>query len=474
MKPKTKVEKEISRLSGSLRRLSQAQYDWAIKNAVKHFAWVNPTETRCYCTHCGKRIPMEIIHADVSEAIISCPSCDKEIKKSHQSHGIKECFYFVVLTIHKGWQVNRYYEVRMDWAVKSGAKYFIREVMRKWYRPHQKEITQSVSLNLMSYSCRSPYSLWSRMSIKKGEWGNTGYYTEWMYLKVYPRWKTLPVYHKCGFDGKPFDNDVQQTFGVIFANPFLEKLFKEGKHQEIRDIPPDARKHITDMYPSIRIALRHKYDIKAVGWQNYIDYLLMLKKLKKDLHSPHWICPQDWHGMHDKVLHMMQKQREKEQQRQRELYQLAEARRQAREEAEAIKRKQEDEKIRAAYPTLKGFFFGIHIQDKGLSIEPLKSVEEFAEEGIAMHHCVYSMGYYKKPLSLILSARDGNGERLETIEVSLSEFKVNQCYGKHNQPTDRHEEILNAVANNMWQIRDICQRKDWKQSIRQQGIAVNF
>lgn len=473
MKPKTIAEKEITRLSGSLRRLSQAQHDWAIHNAVKHFAYYSAKRTRCHCTHCNQIIPEECRVLNENKRIV-CPFCKRELDVREDSKGLTDYSYFVVLTTHRGWQVNRYYEIRLDYKVRCGAKYHIREVMRKWYKPHQKEITQGVNTNMYSYYTRTPYSMWSLMSIKQGEWHSGSWYAEWMSLAVYPRWKVLPVYRKCGFNGKFYGYDVQQTFGVIFANSYLEKLFKEGKHQEIRDIPENARKHITDMYPSIRIALRHKYDINAVGWQNYIDYLLMLKKLKKDLRSPHWICPQDWHEMHDRVLHMMQRQREKEQQRQRELYQLAEARRQARQEAEAIKRKQEDEKIQAAYPTLKGFFFGIHIQDKDLSIEPLKSVEEFAEEGVAMHHCVYSMGYYKKPLSLILSARNDQGERLETIEVSLSDFKVNQCYGKHNKPTERHEEILNAVNDNMWRIRDICLSKEWKRSIKSQGVAVNY
>lgn len=38
--------------------------------------------------------------------------------------------------------------------------------------------------------------------------------------------------------------------------------------------------------------------------------------------------------------------------------------------------------------------------------------------GEAMHHCVFSAGYYKRPESLILSAKDSKGNRLETIEVS--------------------------------------------------------
>ena len=48
----------------------------------------------------------------------------------------------------------------------------------------------------------------------------------------------------------------------------------------------------------------------------------------------------------------------------------------------------------------------------------LESVQEYLEEGKALHHCVFTNEYYLKEQSLILSARI-DGKRIETIEVSL-------------------------------------------------------
>lgn len=63
-------------------------------------------------------------------------------------------------------------------------------------------------------------------------------------------------------------------------------------------------------------------------------------------------------------------------------------------------------------------------------------------------------GYYKKPDSLILSARDKEGKRVETIEVNLTVLKIAQCYGACNKLTEHHQEILDLVNDNMWKIKE--------------------
>ena len=72
-----------------------------------------------------------------------------------------------------------------------------------------------------------------------------------------------------------------------------------------------------------------------------------------------------------------------------------------------------------------------------------------AEEGEAMHHCVYKMGYYKKENSLILSAKDKKGKRIETIEIDLKTFKVVQSRSVNNGNSSQHEEIIRLCNNNM-------------------------
>lgn len=76
-----------------------------------------------------------------------------------------------------------------------------------------------------------------------------------------------------------------------------------------------------------------------------------------------------------------------------------------------------------------------------------------ADEGEAMHHCVHKMGYYKKENSLILSAKDKKGKRIETIEIDLKTFRVVQSRGVNNDNTPKHDEIIRLVNNNMDLIR---------------------
>lgn len=82
-----------------------------------------------------------------------------------------------------------------------------------------------------------------------------------------------------------------------------------------------------------------------------------------------------------------------------------------------------------------------------INVRVLDSVMEYAEEGTAMKHCVFTNDYYLKEDSLIFSATI-NGKRIETIEVSLKTLKVAQSRGVCNQNTEYHDQIINLVNNN--------------------------
>lgn len=90
--------------------------------------------------------------------------------------------------------------------------------------------------------------------------------------------------------------------------------------------------------------------------------------------------------------------------------------------------------------------------DGTIQIHVLESVQEHLEEGMAMHHCVFSNEYYLKENSLILSATI-EGRRIETIEVNLDTLKVVQSRGVCNQNTEYHDQIVNLVNANKRLIR---------------------
>ena len=122
-------------------------------------------------------------------------------------------------------------------------------------------------------------------------------------------------------------------------------------------------------------------------------------------------------------------------------------------------KKREEEKMRKAalwekrYKEDKAAYFGIAFDNGRLFVSVIQSVAEMAEEGKEMKHCVYSNDYYKKDDSLILSAKDAYGKRIETIEVSLKTFEVVQSRGVCNSNTEHHDEIVALVNRNMNLIR---------------------
>ena len=155
--------------------------------------------------------------------------------------------------------------------------------------------------------------------------------------------------------------------------------------------------------------------------------------LDKDMRSPKYVCPTDLRAAHD---HYQAK------------------RRAMKERENIIKKRKEAMEAEQAYKELKAKFFGIEFTDGIIRIHVLESVQEHLEEGTAMHHCVYDAHYYSKPQSLIFSATK-DGERIETIKVSLETMKVVQSRGVCNKNTEYHEQILALMQKN---IRMTAQR----------------
>ena len=163
----------------------------------------------------------------------------------------------------------------------------------------------------------------------------------------------------------------------------------------------------------------------------YFDMLSFLERTGKDIRNPKYICPKDLYKAHEVALAAYSKVREKieaEENRKRALSENAE------------------------YVKDKGKFFGVIIADGELSIQVLKSVTEFFEEGKSMHHCVFANEYYKKKDSLILSAKVA-GERKETIEVNLKTFSIVQSRAAFNKNSEYHARIIELMNKNMNLIR---------------------
>lgn len=196
---------------------------------------------------------------------------------------------------------------------------------------------------------------------------------------------------------------------------------------------------------AITLAKRHGFVFDDDNTPLWFDMVNAIMYCNKDWHNPVNIAPKDLLATHDKFMTMM----DNKQDRERRMRLEEEYRR----EEERIKKQLErDKKENEEYIKRRKRFYDMVISDGLIDCRVLRDVQEFADEGAAMKHCVFRCAYYNKPYSLILSARISN-ERIETIEVDLTKYKILQCYGKHDHFTIYHNRIKQLINANMDTIK---------------------
>ena len=216
---------------------------------------------------------------------------------------------------------------------------------------------------------------------------------------------------------------------VAYLEDRAETLYKTGQHALLRRLYSVGL--AASDYASAKICIRNNYIVDDAGM--WIDYLDLLQYFHKDTRNAHYVCPSNLRAEHDRLMNRKRK-------------------------IEREKRKREDAlKIQAdeeMYSKHKSRFFGICFGDDDILISVITSVADIYAEGEAMHHCVYTNGCYKKPDSLILSARDRiTDHRIETIEVNLKTLSVEQSRGVCNESTIHHKRIIELVNNNIHLIK---------------------
>lgn len=227
---------------------------------------------------------------------------------------------------------------------------------------------------------------------------------------------------------------------VICNNPVAETLYKTKDPLFVHLLYEKYNKQVCR---AITIAKRHGFDFSNQFRNSlWFDMVRTMAKLGADWHNPVYIVPKDLQATHDLFVKRLERHKE-------ELKRLA-----------AIKLKMDatDAKLLKDYRTNEAYirrrkrFYDMVLSDGLIECRVLKDVAAFREEAEQMHHCVYTNEYYKRPYSLILSAKIGE-KRIETVEVSLTDYTIKQCYGAHDQFTMYHERILNLVNTQMDTIK---------------------
>ena len=431
MKPKSGVEKEIVALSKALSPLTDEQVEWAKRTATANTGFY--CKQRIWCTECGHSYSLtpeiDFSKEDLQDpgTTFVCPHCGATlnvVKSTKIKLETRE--YVSYITTVENYQVLRHFMLVQQSRKDCDTGIFFEEVVQEWISDNGvvhyiARARQGLSHYIDAWIYSSEMELRSPYGYAVDAYAIFANY-------IYPKMKILPIIKRNGFRSSFHRVTPSYLFCALLGKkPKAEWLLKSKQYAMLQHYIVFGSIPHKD---SVKICIRNHYKISDVTvWDDYLD---CLEYFGKDLHNAKYVCPSNLKRMHD---HWMAR-RDKEEKRLKE-----------------IERQKEAAKWEDFYAKEKARFLDIAFSGSGISVSVLPNVAAFVEEGNKMHHCVYSMGYYKKKGSLILSARNGEGKRLETIEVDLENFKVKQCYGVCNTFTSQHDKILELVNNNMNLIR---------------------
>ncbi|GHT11640.1 hypothetical protein FACS189426_13810 [Bacteroidia bacterium] len=417
MKPKNKFQQQVFEWSKKLPDISETQVKWAYQNCMLHIA--KKTKKGLTCLECGHL--WQDKNSDEKECI--CPHCHTKLQIDGTRRRVfRDYEYFCTVTVCGGFQVLRFFYLTIYAKAGKKARYFHSEVIQRWIAPNGKSATIA---RLRALTCfADTWRFETALEIRPEKPLYNAIPTA-----VYPRQKLIPELKRSGYK-KPIDKVTPfDLFHALLTDNHAETLLKAGQINLLNFFVNNGFKHITNYWTSIKICLRNGYTVEDASiWRDYIG---LLRFFGKDLHNAKYVCPTDLKAEHDRYV---KKKRE---------WQERERREKAREKA------LEDE-IR--FREMKSKFFGIGFTDGVIEVRTLDSVEDIMTEGDVMHHCVFASEYHLKPDSLILSACI-NGQKIETVEFSLSQMRVVQSRGVCNKNTEYHDRIIALVNKKMPKIK---------------------
>ena len=440
MKPRNKTEQMVVELSAKLPNITEKQKQWAKDTCFEKIGYYNKGEV--WCMSCGRvhEKMSSLLGIDIVGDETVCPHCGTHLKLvNSRKRKSTESWYFTIATTCRGFQVFRHFIIERAMYKVSGyivgghEPYFsINEAVQNWISEDGREYVMARPCKCIPHV----YDAWNfkkPMSIKDKGSGRLRYsYSPDKYdvnaAFTYPIRRVIPKLKRNGFTFRCNRVSASSLAVMLLTDNEAEMLIKTKQYdllyaKSVRGIPQDIK-------PSINICNRNGYKVRDASL--WMDYIHMLQHFNMDTRNAKYVCPADLKKEHDKLL----KRRNREEARQREIARIREA-----------------QGWENTYVKEKGRFFGICFGNENLIITVVQSVAEMAEEGKAMHHCVFACGYYKKKESLILSAKDKEGNRIETIEVNLKTFKVVQSRAVCNEMSQYHDQIIDLVNRNMNQIK---------------------
>jgi hypothetical protein len=358
-------------------------------------------------------------------------------------------YYFHIVTTADGWQVVRTFLCTRKsergerfvntWFDDPIVEFDYTEVFQKFMKPETVPMVIGLGLRgLRYYSDQWKWdSGWKIRDIRYTAYDVWG----WMSKKQ----DILPELRRRGLKVLSEECSPYRQIMAVMNDPKAEILLKAGAVRLFDKYMSRDDYKVRHNWESLRIVLRHGYHKRVRDWGMWFDMMDALKENGKDLHNPHYICPDNLRQAHDEQMAVRERIMEKRR-RERE-----------RQEAQRLANQlSEDGKTNSEYVAKMGAYLGVIVKAGNIVLQPLQSVRDFFEEGSQLNHCVFRNNYYRHKDCLIISARV-NGKRTETIEIDTKEWKVVQCRGKHNQPSVHHDKILKLMNANIDKFRRMAQ-----------------
>lgn len=426
MKPKTRLQVEVWNLH---QKLSEPK---------EHEPFMISKHDFYYTTHYKNLVCLECNHMWKPDGQLwheelvgtKCPSCQKKlkyIKIENGQRGVRILTFSESLKVDR-FQVHRYFSCWKHMSKKKLPEYSYKSLFEEWKdwdKDKRVIVGRTISYSTDGFST-SDYEI---RNIMQSGWRAPTYDNVASDFNL-PKPQFLPRFHKYGLKEDFHNCDYRFLLKLLELSPKIETLLK-NRQKELLFTAVHKKSEHNRYWPQIKIMIRHKYKIKDAGlWYDYLD---LLSFFGKDLHSPKYICPANLKKEHDRYV---AKKR------------LVEKR----QKLEAQKKKMvADQKN---YEKEKSIYFGLVFQENKIRIEVIDSVAKVLEYGDKFKHCIYTNSYYNKKDSLLLVAF-ADQEPVETIELSLTNFKVLQSRGLQNEASKFNPQILELISKNTGKIKNI-------------------
>lgn len=381
-----------------------------------------------YCSECGSEIGVLTQKR--------CPVCHAKWTEAVQEEKGRVCGYHMTLEAKGDIQLTRIYRAERTTHYGKAAMKFVWEVERIMYAPTGERRVFARNVNSMTYYYDA-FSTSSSIELKREHNNHSGYYYNSAQLRynldlmsydirsLTKQWqyKDIPAL----LEDFKFNTSALR----VIAYPWGETMRKTGQEKLFRYMVKEIEQLPNGCQHALNICTRNHYTIDDPSM--WLDHLYLLKYLRLDTHNPHYVCPKDLREQHHELLE--RKKREDER------------RAALRKERETKMKLAKMEKDKVAYQKRWAKILPLMLSGENLNVRPLQSVDEFAEEGNAMHHCVFANGYYKRENCIILSAKDSDGNRLATIEYNTARNEIVQCRAACNQVPKRDAEIRQLITS---------------------------